>query len=37
MISIQELGDYTIADEDAFDIQTITESMMTDCLQFSGL
>lgn len=29
MISIQELGDYTIADEDAFDIQTITESMMT--------
>lgn len=29
MISIQELGDYNIVDEDAFDIQTITESMMS--------
>jgi magnesium-transporting ATPase (P-type) len=29
MISMQELGDYTIADEDFFDFQTITEAMMT--------
>lgn len=29
MISMQELGDYTIADENFFDFQTITEAMMT--------
>lgn len=29
MISIQELGDYSIADEDIFDVQTITDAMMS--------
>ena len=29
MISIQELGDYNIADEDFFDVQTITDAMMS--------
>lgn len=29
MISMQELGDYTLADEDIFDVQSITDAMMT--------
>lgn len=29
MISFQELGDYTIADEDFFDVQAITDGMMS--------
>ncbi|MBP5645782.1 MAG: DUF4956 domain-containing protein, partial [Bacteroidaceae bacterium] len=29
MISLQELGDYTLADEDFFDVQTITDGMMS--------
>ena len=29
MISMQELGDYSIADEDVFDVQTITDAMMS--------
>jgi len=29
MISMQELGDYNIADEDIFDVQSITDAMMT--------
>ena len=29
MITMQDLGDYTLADEDLLDIQTITDAMMT--------
>jgi len=29
MISLQDLGDYTLADEELFDVQTITDAMMT--------
>lgn len=29
MITMQELGDYTIADEEVFDVQTIADAMMT--------
>ena len=29
MISMQDLGDYTLADEDLLDVQTITDAMMT--------
>ena len=29
MITMQDLGDYTLADEDLLDVQTITDAMMT--------
>ncbi|MBO6249109.1 MAG: DUF4956 domain-containing protein, partial [Bacteroidales bacterium] len=29
MISMQDLGDYTLADEDLIDVQSITDAMMT--------
>ena len=29
MIPLQDLGEYTLADEELFDVQTITDAMMT--------
>jgi hypothetical protein len=37
MISMQDLGDYTLADEDIIDVQSITDAMMTTCQSITEL
>lgn len=37
MISLQELGEYTIADEDILDVQSITDAAMSTCQSISEL
>ena len=37
MIPLQDLGDYTLADEELFDVQSITDAMMTTSQSFAEL
>ena len=37
MISLQDLGEYTLADEDILDVQSITDAMMSTCQSISEL